>query len=162
MFNMTNSAGLIGAKLTFTFTTPASWSAGDVVVASHATMYASAAVAPANAPWPNSPAMNVVTSRLSEDHSAGPLGSNTAHRRLCCNDCSMKSANRRTETYLKGELPRSLPARVRAPHTTEPYNGNVRRQLMPIWFSAPVDVSPKVSATPSTPRSDAFVPAGAF
>ena len=45
-------------------------------------------------------------------------------------DSSMNSARRRTGTYFHSEASASAPASVRAPQTTWPYAGKLRRQLM--------------------------------
>ena len=62
-------------------------------------------------------------------HSGSSFGSNTTHCVPRNSDSSRNSAIRRTGTYFHSD-PRSLsPSSVRAPQTTLPYTGNVRRQL---------------------------------
>src|SRR5512143_2705441 len=69
---------------------------------------------------------------------------------------------RRTGTYFHSE-PRSLcPCSVREPHTTLPYTGSVRRQLIASGLSWPFSASLIVIARPVAPLSDASLPAGAF
>ena len=78
----------------------------------------------------------------------------------------MNSASRRTGTYLYSSASASAPRRVRAPQTTRPTSGKVRRQLIPRGFSCPFSASVSVNASgrsrrparrrcppaPSTPR----------
>ena len=74
----------------------------------------------------------------------------------------MKSAVRRTGMYLYSSAAASAPRSVRAPHTTVPKTGSVRRQLMPSGLSRPFSASVVFSCRPATPSSPASVPAGAF
>ncbi len=50
----------------------------------------------------------------------------------------MNSAVRRTGTYLYSSASWSAPRSVRAPHTTRPFTGKARRQLMPSGLSIAV------------------------
>ena len=50
----------------------------------------------------------------------------------------MNSAVRRTGTYFHSSASWSAPRSVRAPQTTGPMTGNVRRQLMPERVEHPV------------------------
>src|ERR1041384_3974048 len=67
-------------------------------------------------------------------------------------------AVRRTGTYLNS----GSEATVRPPHDTMPEVANRRMQLTPIWFSEPCWTSLRSVASPTTPLSEASVPAGAF
>src|SRR4051812_35143970 len=67
-------------------------------------------------------------------------------------------AVRRTGTYLYS----GSAATVRAPHDTIPEVANRRMQLTLIWFSVPCWMSLRSVARPTTPLSEASVPAGAF
>ena len=64
--------------------------------------------------------------------------------------------------YFHSDASWSAPTSVRAPQTTVPKTGNVRRQLSPSGFSAPFSASVSVYASPREPRTTASVPAGAF
>src|SRR5947208_8310134 len=74
----------------------------------------------------------------------------------------MKSAILRTGTYFHSEPRSSFPCKVREPHTTVPYTGNVRMQFTALGLSTPFSSLVKGVLTPSTPVTLASLPAGAF
>jgi len=100
MLITTNSAGLSGAKPTRMFTTPRSMSYCVVVSASQRTKNASRGLEPWKAPLRNRVYINAPIEARSWAHSGASLGSNTAHCVLRYSVSSMKSASRRTGTYL--------------------------------------------------------------
>src|SRR6516162_2776322 len=74
----------------------------------------------------------------------------------------MNSAVRRTGTYFHWLASASAPTSVRAPHSTEPYTGNVLKQFSPSGFRTPFSASVILYTRLWTPDSVASVPAGAF
>src|SRR5579863_1545612 len=162
MLMRTNSAGYSGANPTRMLTIPSATWSGGLFSASHLTRYAWLGVAPAKAPWRYRPCMNAPTFSRMLAHSGSALGSNTTHcvprRRLS----SMYSAVRRTGMYFHWLSAASEPSKVRAPHTTEPVTGKVRRQLSPSGLSSPFWSSVIRTAGYIPPGSEALVPAGAF
>ena len=53
--------------------------------------------------------------------------------------------------YFHSEARRSSPCKVRAPHTTGPTAGMVRRQLMPSGFNSPFSASVRGTLSSGTP-----------
>ena len=64
--------------------------------------------------------------------------------------------------YFHSDASASAPSSVRAPQTTLPITGNVRRQLTPRGLSWPFSPSVSVTASPAAPAIVASSPAGAF
>ena len=95
-------------------------------------------------------------------HSGSSLGSNTTHLVPRNRLSSMNRARRRMGTYLYSSANALAPRRVRAPQTTLPSTGKVRRQLTPIGFSSPFSSSVSLTFSPWMPLIAASSPAGAF
>ena len=74
----------------------------------------------------------------------------------------MNRAVRRTGTYFHSLACWSAPSRVRAPQTTVPKIGKVRRQLTPSGLSPPFSRSVSRDGEAARRAGSASVPAGAF
>ena len=84
-------------------------------------------------------------------HSGSSFGSNTTHCVPRYRLSSMNSASRRTGTYLYSSASWSAPRSVRAPQTTRPMTGKMRRQLMPSGLSMPFSASVRFTSRLWTP-----------
>src|SRR3569832_677152 len=124
-------------------------------------MFTSRGLLPWNAPCRNRPCMKAPRLRRICAHSGSSLGSNTTHCVPRNSLSSRKSARRRTGRYFHSEASWSAPRKVRAPHTTRPITGKLRRQFTASGLSWPFSPSVSLVVSSTTPFSTASLRAGA-